>query len=52
VFLLIVVGAAAVIMPRGRRRRWRPTRAAKPVDPVPAGDDAEDIFAVPRPHGS
>jgi membrane-anchored mycosin MYCP len=50
-FLLVVVGALAVVLPRGRRQRWRPKRAAKPVEPVTAVDE-EDIFAVPRPHGS
>jgi len=50
-FLLIVVGALAVVLPRGRRQRWRPKRAPRPVEPVTAGDEADDIFAVPRPHG-
>jgi len=52
VFLLILVGAAAVIVPRGRRRRWRPTRAPRPAERPATADDADDdIFAVPRPHG-
>ncbi|OLE24320.1 MAG: hypothetical protein AUG49_13625 [Catenulispora sp. 13_1_20CM_3_70_7] len=52
-FVLILAWASAMILPRGRRRRWRQTRAPRPVTPAaePEPTDDEQLFAVPKPHG-
>lgn len=52
-FLLILVLAAAFVLPRGRRVRWRPGRAPPPsTAPEVELDEVDDkIFAVPKPHG-
>jgi type VII secretion-associated serine protease mycosin len=51
-FVLIILVSLAVVLPRGRRRRWLPARAPRPVtppeDPVGDADDAK-LFAVPQP---
>jgi len=48
--LVALATSAAVVIPRGRRRRWRPTRATPPPGP-PALDEPgvppEVVFAVP-----
>lgn len=51
--LLILLVAGAFVLPRGRRVRWRPGRAAPPMaDREQSLDDAaEQIFAIPKPHG-
>ncbi|MFB9239366.1 type VII secretion-associated serine protease mycosin [Plantactinospora siamensis] len=55
---VVVVGGVAalgVLLPRGRRRRWRPARPAGPPPPRPEIDEpAEKFFQVPasnRPAG-
>jgi membrane-anchored mycosin MYCP len=51
--VLILLVAFAVILPRGRRRRWQAGRAPRPVDPPEAEpeENTELLFAVPKPHG-
>ncbi|MGA8116077.1 MAG: type VII secretion-associated serine protease mycosin [Actinocatenispora sp.] len=52
--LLILLVAGAIILPRGRLRRWRATRAPHtPREPENPADNADDeqLFVVPRPHG-
>jgi len=50
--LLVLFVAAALVVPRGRRRGWRPTRASRPPDrsEEPVVDD-EQHFALPKAHG-
>jgi len=43
--LTVVVVAFAYVLPRGRRRQWRPVRAPAPVTPRPMEpDEPEEVF--------
>jgi subtilisin family serine protease len=45
-----LVALAALIGPRGRRRRWRPGRTELPGPPPPQVDPAAPAFGEPPPH--
>lgn len=50
--LVLAAAAAALLMPHGRRRRWRPTRPAGPPAPPPEIDEPEEaFFRVPSAPG-
>jgi membrane-anchored mycosin MYCP len=51
--LVLGVMAAALLMPHGRRRRWKPTRPARRAAPPPEVDEPEEaFFRVPSGPGS
>ncbi len=50
--LVLVAVAATLLLPHGRRRRWRPTRPARPPAPPAEIDEPEEVFfRVPSPPG-
>lgn len=42
--IALAIGAAASLLPRGRRLRWRPTRPTTPAPPVREVDEPEEAF--------
>jgi hypothetical protein len=42
--IALAIGAAASLLPRGRRLRWRPTRPTTPPPPLREVDEPEEAF--------